>query len=106
MKLGKICYVDDLRTVWKHEEKEFTPWLAENISLLGEALGLDLEVISVEHNVGSFSLDILAKDTSDGRIVAIENQLEITDHTHLGQILTYASGVDAEVIVWITGLGR
>ncbi len=101
MKLGKISYVDDLRTIWKHEEKEFTPWLADNIFLLGEVLGLDLEVIAVEHNVGSFSLDILARDTSENRIVAIENQLEISDHTHLGQILTYASGVDAEVIVWI-----
>jgi len=100
--LGKISYVDDLRTVWKHEEKEFTPWLAENISLLGEALGLDLEVTSVEHDVGAFSLDILAKDTSYGRTVAIENQLEITDHNHLGQIITYASGVDAKTIIWIT----
>lgn len=101
MNLGKISYIDDLRTIWKNEEKDFTPWLAKNISLLGEALGLDLETISVEHNVGAFSLDILAKDTSDGHIVAIENQLEITDHNHLGQILTYASGVDARVIVWI-----
>ena len=102
MNLGKLSYIEDLRTIWKHEEKEFTPWLAENISLLGEALGLDLEVISTEHDVGAFSLDILAKDTSSGNIVAIENQLEITDHTHLGQILTYASGVDAKTVIWIS----
>lgn len=102
MDLGKLTYIEDLRTIWKHEEKEFTPWLAQNISLLGESLGLDLEVISVEHGVGAFSLDILAKDTSNGNVVAIENQLEITDHTHLGQILTYASGVDAKTIVWIS----
>lgn len=102
MNLGKLSYIEDLRTIWKHEEKEFTPWLAENISLLGEALGLDLEVISIEHDVGAFSLDILAKDSSSGNIVAIENQLEITDHTHLGQIITYASGVDAKTVVWIS----
>ena len=102
MSLGKLSYIDDLRTIWKHEEKDFTPWLAQNISLLGEPLGLDLEIISVEHAVGAFSLDILAKDTASGNIVAIENQLEITDHNHLGQILTYASGVDARTIVWIS----
>ncbi len=102
MNLGKLLYIEDLRTIWKHEEREFTPWLAENISLLGEALGLDLEVLSIEHDVGSFSLDILAKDSSSGDIVAIENQLEITDHTHLGQIMTYASGVDAKTVVWIS----
>lgn len=102
MNLGKLIYIEDLRTIWKHEEKEFTPWLAQNISLLGESLGLDLEVMSVEHGVGAFSLDILAKDTGNGNIVAIENQLEITDHSHLGQILTYASGVDAKTVVWIS----
>lgn len=102
MELGKLSYISDLRTIWRHEEKEFTPWLAENIILLGEALGIDLEVISVEHDVGAFSLDILAKDSGSGNIVAIENQLEITDHNHLGQIITYASGVDAKTVVWIS----
>lgn len=102
MNLGRLIYIEDLRTIWKHEEKEFTPWLAKNITLLGEVLGLDLEVISIEHGVGTFSLDILAKDLSNGEIVAIENQLEITDHNHLGQILTYASGVDAKTVVWIS----
>ena len=101
MNLGKITYIKDLRKIWAHEEREFTPWLAENISLLGEELGLDLEIVSVEHSVGAFALDILAKETSSGHIVAIENQLETTDHNHLGQILTYASGVEAQVIVWI-----
>lgn len=102
MNLGKISYIEDLRTIWKHEEKEFTPWLADNISLLGEALNIDLEVISTEHDVGAFSLDILAKDTSNGNIIAVENQLEITDHSHLGQIITYASGVDAKTVIWIS----
>lgn len=102
MALGKINYIDDLRTIWKHEEKNFTPWLAQNISLLGEAIGLDLEVVSTEHSVGAFSLDILAKDTNSRNIVAIENQLEITDHGHLGQIMTYASGVDAKTVIWVS----
>jgi len=102
MAIGKLSYVDDLRLIWQHEERDFTPWLAENIDLLGEALGLDLEVVSVEHGVGAFSLDILAKESGSGDIVAIENQLEITDHNHLGQILTYASGVEAKTIVWIS----
>lgn len=102
MNVGKLSYVDDLRTIWKHEEKDFTPWLAENIYLLGEALGLDLEVISVEHDVGAFSLDILAKNTGNSGVIAIENQLEITDHCHLGQIMTYASGVDAKTVIWIS----
>lgn len=106
MDLGKLTYIEDLRTIWKHEEKEFTPWLAQNITLLGEFLGLDLEVISVEHGVGAFSLDMLAKDIGTGNIVAIENQLEITDHNHLGQILTYASGVDAKTVVWISKVVR
>jgi hypothetical protein len=102
VKLGKINYIKDLRAIWKHEEKEFTPWLAENIGLLGETLGLDLELISSEHGVGSFSLDILARDLGSGNLVAIENQLEVTDHNHLGQIMTYASGVDAKTVVWIS----
>jgi hypothetical protein len=102
MNLGKLSYVDDLRIIWGHEEKNFTPWLAENITLLGSVLGLDLEVVSVEHDIGAFSLDILAKDTTSGHFVAIENQLEITDHNHLGQILTYASGVDARTVIWIS----
>lgn len=102
MMLGKLSYIKDLRSVWKHEEKDFTSWLAENISLLGEALGLNLEVLSTEHAVGNFSLDILSKDIDNGNLVAIENQLEITDHTHLGQILTYASGVDAKTVIWIS----
>ena len=102
MSIGKLSYVDDLRVIWQHEERDFTPWLSEHIGLLGEALSLDLEVVSVEHGVGAFSLDILAKESGSGNMVAIENQLEITDHSHLGQILTYASGVEAKTVVWIS----
>ena len=73
----------------------------ENIRLLREVVGLDLEVEGVEERVGPFSADILCKDTASGQRVLIENQLERTDHTHLGQLLTYAAGLDAVTIVWI-----
>ena len=90
----------ELRSVWSHEAEEFTPWLAENIGVLGEALEMNLEVEDLEASVGSYALDILARD-QDNRQVVIENQLEATDHTHLGQLLTYAAGFDANVVVWI-----
>ena len=98
--LGIIKREDDLRRVWPNEAADFTPWLAENIGRLGEALGMDLEVDAQEASVGSYALDILAHD-GNGRRVVIENQLEDTDHRHLGQLLTYAAGFDANVIVWI-----
>ena len=90
----------ELRDVWPHEADEFTPWLAENIRELGDALGMRLEVEEREAPVGSYSLDILARDQDDRQVV-IENQLETTDHKHLGQLLTYAAGFDANVIVWV-----
>lgn len=100
--LGKIENVD-LREVWETEDKDFTPWLAEdiNITQLGDAIGIDLDVESQEENVGPFRADILARDTATGHYVLIENQLEITDHKHLGQIMTYAAGLDAFSIIWI-----
>jgi hypothetical protein len=93
----------DLKEVWSHEATAFTPWLArdENIALLGEALGLDLEVEAQEKAVGPFRADILCKDIQTNSWVLIENQLERTDHSHLGQVLTYASGLGAVTIVWI-----
>ena len=98
--LGKIEKVD-LREVWPHEASDFTPWLARHLHLLGEELGLDLELQDEEAAVGSFSLDLLARETGTNRQVVIENQLGDTDHDHLGKLLTYASGYDAEVVVWI-----
>ena len=90
----------DIRGIWSNEASDFTPWLAEHLSELGEALGLDIELQSVEAPVGSYSLDILARDER-GRQVVVENQLGATDHSHLGQLLTYAAGYDANVVVWI-----
>lgn len=102
MKLGRLEKLD-LRTYWKKEATDFTPWLAqeENIQLLSETIGIELEVQSQEESVGPFSADILCKDTINDHYVLIENQLERTDHTHLGQLMTYAAGLDAVTIIWI-----
>ena len=100
--LGKLVKVD-LRKVWADEAMAFTPWLAqeENIKLLGDTIGIELEVETQEKPVGPFSADILCKDTVNNHWVLIENQLERTDHTHLGQLMTYAAGLDAVTIIWI-----
>lgn len=93
----------DLREAWSSESAQFTPWLAqeENLQLLSETVGIELELESLEKSVGQFRADILCKDTVSGNWVLIENQLERTDHTHLGQLLTYAAGLDAVTVVWI-----
>ncbi len=100
--LGRIESVD-LRQAWPDEARNFTPWLADedNLSLLGSVLGLQLEVEAVEKQVGPFSADILAKEIGSGHWVLIENQIEMTDHAHLGQILTYAAGLDVSTIIWV-----
>lgn len=101
MQLGKVEKLA-IRDQWKNEEYDFTPWLAkeENIQLLGDEINLDLEVEGTEMPIGSYKADIVARDGSN-RTVIIENQLEKTDHKHLGQIITYASGVEAQIIIWV-----
>ncbi len=100
--LGRLEKVN-LREAWNNEANDFTPWLAqeENIELLGDTIAIELEVETQEKGVGPFSADILCKDTVNNSWVLIENQLERTDHTHLGQLMTYAAGLDAVTIVWI-----
>lgn len=100
--LGRLQKVE-LREAWLSEATDFTPWLAreENLKLLGETIGIELELESQEKEVGPFRADILCKDTSNDNWVLIENQLERTDHSHLGQLLTYAAGLNAVTIVWI-----
>jgi len=100
--LGKLERVE-LRDIWLSESSDFTPWLAlpENLERLGEVIGLELELEAQEKDVGPFRADILCKDTATGNWVLIENQLERTDHTHLGQLLTYAAGLNAVTIVWV-----
>jgi hypothetical protein len=99
--LGQLKRID-AREVWKHEALHFTPWLKENIHLLAEALRMELELPEIEVAVGEFSCDVVAQEPDTGRRVVIENQLEQTDHGHLGQALTYAAGQDARTIVWIS----
>lgn len=101
--LGHLQKVNDLRLAWETEAGHFTPWLAQekNLAYLAETIGLELELEETEKSVGAFRADIIAKDTLTDTWVLIENQLEHTDHSHLGQILTYAAGLDAVTIVWI-----
>ncbi len=100
--LGKLIQVP-LRQVWESESSDFTPWVAEasNLATLGDALGIELELEAQEQGVGPFRADLLCKDTVTDHWVLIENQLARTDHSHLGQLLTYAAGLQAVTIVWI-----
>lgn len=101
IQLSKLEDVE-IRNIWENEAVDFTPWLAQsdNIDNIGEAIGMDLTVEEKEKPVGSYSADIFCKDEA-GNPVLIENQLEATDHTHLGQLVTYAAGLDAVTIIWV-----
>ncbi len=106
--LGTIKRIDDLRTIWPHEAHDFTTWLAkeENLALLSEEIGIDIVLTEVESSVGSFNVDIFAAEEGTTRKIIIENQLEDTNHDHLGKIITYASGKNAEIIIWIVKHAR
>ncbi len=99
---GRLKQID-LRHGWPLEDRDFTPWLGEpeNLALLSETIGLDLEPLHQEHPVGPFRADLVCQDSDAETMVLIENQLEKTNHTHLGQLLTYAAGLQAVTIVWI-----
>jgi hypothetical protein len=98
--LGRLTAVDP-RNVWPNEARDFTPWLLENAEVLSDLLGIDLELAVAEHPVGGFSLDLLGRDVNSNAVVIVENQLDGSDHIHLGQLLTYAAGTGAAVVVWV-----
>lgn len=106
-KLGELKEID-IRTVWKHEQSEFSRWLSEenNINKLGDLLGITLEDVRTEFPIGDFRCDIICKNANTGNNILIENQLEQTNHDHLGKIITYASGLDASVVIWIVKEAR
>ena len=106
--LGILEETKDLRAVWPHEALDFTPWLSQedNIVLLADAVGLDITVDETESSVGDFNVDIFASETGTDRKIIIENQLEDTNHDHLGKLITYASGKAADVIIWVVKHAR
>ncbi len=108
MELGKMKRIIDLRTVWPHEANDFTKWLAEeaNLEELGNAVSIDIDLEERESSVGSFNVDLFATESGSGRKIIIENQLEDTNHDHLGKLITYASGKGAEVVIWIVKRAR
>ncbi len=104
--LGTLKEITDLRSIWPHEALNFTPQVAENVDLLADAVGLDITVDETESSVGDFNVDIYASETGTDRKIIIENQLEDTDHDHLGKLITYASGKGADVVIWVVKHAR
>ncbi|MGD9634208.1 MAG: DUF4268 domain-containing protein [Pirellulales bacterium] len=98
--LGKIQLLN-IRDIWKHEERDFTPWLAENISHISSILNLPIVVDQIEHKVGTYELDILGHVDENDAVVVIENQFGPTDHDHLGKLIAYAAGLEASIVIWI-----
>ena len=98
--LGRVHFVP-VREVWGNEANSFTPWLLENEDLLGEVLGIEVSLSANEHQVGDFSLDLLGTNLLNDTPLIVENQLARTDHSHLGQLLTYAGGLEPSTVVWI-----
>lgn len=99
-KLGKLEPLDP-RHVWR-TEREFSAWLAKHIEVLNDALGIEVELPEEEVEVGEFKVDLFGKVVGSGEGVVIENQLEATNHDHLGKLLTYAAGRDAKIAVWVS----
>ena len=106
--LGKLKEIKDLQKVWPHEALDFTPWLAEedNLALLADAVGLEITIDETESSVGDFNVDIYAMETGTDRKIIIENQLEDTNHDHLGKLITYASGKSADIVIWVVKRAR
>lgn len=105
--IGRLEKVD-LRTLWKHEERDFSAWLAqeENLAMLSDVIGVDISLIERESHVGGYSVDLYAEVVGTEDKVIIENQLEDTNHDHLGKIITYASGKNAKYVIWIVKRAR
>ncbi len=106
--LGKLKEIKNLRKVWPHEALDFTPWLAEeeNLAQLADAVGLEITLDETESAVGDFNVDIFATETGTDRKIIIENQLEDTNHDHLGKLITYASGKSADIVIWVVKRAR
>jgi hypothetical protein len=101
-KLGRLAKVE-VREVWRHEAHDFSAWLVkpENLELLSDTIGIQIEPTGTEIGVGRFRIDILAEEPVTGHKIIIENQLEATNHDHLGKVITYAAGLDAKYLIWI-----
>lgn len=108
LNLGKLKEIRDLRKVWPHEALDFTPWLAEeeNLNLLADAVGLEIALDETESSVGDFNVDIFASEIGTDRKIIIENQLEDTNHDHLGKLITYAAGKSADIVIWVVKRAR
>ena len=98
--LGRIEKID-LREVWRNEAADFTPWLADDVSKLGEAFGAGTRTPSAGSPGRALFSGLAGPETGRNRAVIIENQLEPPDHDHPGKLLTYAGGQEADVVVWI-----
>jgi hypothetical protein len=101
VELGRLTRIQDIRTIWSRERQDFSRWLLDNGDYLAEVLGIELELDHQEEPVGDFSLDLIGRDLTHGAVLMVENQLEATDHTHLGQVVLYAAGTGAGTIVWV-----
>jgi hypothetical protein len=101
VELGKLMRIEDIRSLWRHERHDFSAWLLDNPDVLSDVLGIEVTLERAEERVGDFWLDLIGEDHTHGTVLIVENQLEATDHSHLGQTLLYAAGASAGTVVWI-----